>query len=390
MSPCPVCGFSATQKFFEQRGVPVREGYLAPSREQAIACDVGDIVLGFCPECTHVWNDQFDAEKLAFDPQYDVSMFHSASYRAYIAMAIERLKLRYNLQGKVALEIACGKGDFLRMLIDHGFSKAIGFDPTFEDKNLSDEDRRRIVAYRAFYDEAASHIKVDLVACRSALQYFRYPRTFLESLRRTLQDQHSTVVYFEVPNGEETFGRQIVWNIAYEHGCFYSPSSVRRLFAECGFEVLDVLPGLGGSQLEIEARISTSASISRRPAVDASNAMDAIKGFSSIRAERVASWSRRLGDWATAGKKVVLWGAGARAISFLCAVENANVVAAAVDINPARQGRFLPRSGVEVISPARLPSLEPALVIATNPNFAAEIRNQLNELGVYCEFDVLA
>lgn len=390
MSSCPVCLSSTTRAFFEMRNVPVREGYLAPTRAEAIASDLGDIVLRSCSDCGHIWNDAFDPDKLKFDPQYDVSMFHSASYRAYIDDAIERLKSRYGLAGKSALEIACGKGDFLRALVAHGFEKAYGFDPTFVESSLSEADRKQITAHRAFYDESYRSLTVALVACRSALQYFREPRAFLKSIRNTLADQRETIIYFEVPNADETFSRQMVWNIAYEHGCFYSPASLARVFRDSGFEVLDILPGLGGSQLEIEARIGDSLSPSRfesRAAIEAISA--AVDAFSTVRAARVKEWTERLAREAAAGRRVALWGAGARAISFLCSVPDATSVHCAIDINPARQGRYLPKVGLPVVSPDRIKTESIDLVIATNPNFANEIRTQLASIDPNCAFDVL-
>ena len=66
----------------------------------------------------------------------------SPAYRDYIAGSIERLKSRYSLTGKTALDIGCGKGDYLRMLVRAGIAKAIGFDPTFVETNFTDEERR--------------------------------------------------------------------------------------------------------------------------------------------------------------------------------------------------------------------------------------------------------
>lgn len=387
---CPVCTSDSTRSFFEEHNLPVREGYLAPTAAEAIACDRGDITLFFCSSCGHIWNNAFDADKLRFDPEYDVSMFHSAAYRTYIAAAIDRLKSRYALEGKVALEIACGKGDFLRALVAGGFDEVIGFDPTFIESNLSDDDRKNITAYRAFYDESHRGLATDLVACRSALQYFSKPRELMKSVRHTLGDQLNTIVYFEVPNADETFARQMVWNIAYEHGCFFSAASLARLFRECGFEVLDVLAGLGGSQLEIEARPARSPKQSTFESSDAILSIErAIDSFAALRRERVADWSARLESFAAAGERIALWGAGARAISFLCAIQRSDIISAAVDINPKRQGRFLPKSGVPVISPDQLNHGRFDRVIVTNPNFAAEIRSQIESMGMRCAIDVL-
>jgi SAM-dependent methyltransferase len=389
MHPCPVCLASPTRAFFEMRDVPVREGYLARDRNEALNCLLGNIVLHFCPSCGHIWNDEFDSARLEFDPQYDVSMFHSAAYRAYIDAAIERLKSRYGLAGKAALEIACGKGDFLRALVAHGFSQVYGFDPTFAESSLSAADRRHITAHRAYYDESYRSLRVGLVACRSALQYFRHPRPFLESIHRTLAEQQDAIVYFEVPNGDETFARRNVWNIAYEVGCFFSPTSLARLFRETGFDALDILPGMNGSQLEIEARRGTRLAPTRFESHAAIGAIaDDVDSFARLREARVRDWTERLAR-AAAGRGVALWGAGHRAISFLSSIPDVSSIRAAVDINPARQGRYLPKVGVPVIAPEQLPSLGVDLVVATNPNFAAEIRAQMQALGLACDFDVL-
>ena len=390
MPDCPVCLSSSTRTFFEMRDVPVREGYLARDRNEAINCDMGDIVLCFCSSCGHIWNSEFDPDKLKLDTQYDVSLFHSASYRAYIDDTIERLKSRYDIAGKAALEIACGKGDFLRALVAHGSSHAYGFDPTFAESSLAVADRQRITAHRAFYDESYRSLRIALVTCRSALQYFSRPRPFLESIHRTLADQPDTVLYFEVPNAEETFTQGIVWNVAYELGCFFSPASLSRLFRECGFDVLDVLSGLGGSQLEIEARHSGSHLATRFESLASIEAMSAkVDSFSRVREARVRDWTARLAREAAAGRTVALWGAGHRAISFLCSIPDTSAIKFAVDINPARQGSYLPGVGLPVVAPEQLKSAPADLVVATNPNYAREIRAQLAALNVSCEFETL-
>ncbi len=86
-----------------------------------------------------------------------------------------------------------------------------------------------------------------------------------------------------------------------------------------------------------------------------------------------------------AGRRVVLWGGGSKAVSFLTTLGLADEVQAAVDINPYKQGKFTPGSGHPVIAPAELRALEPDLVVVMNPIYTGEVRNLLAGLGLYPE-----
>jgi SAM-dependent methyltransferase len=392
MHSCPICNTNSDRAFFEMCGVPVSEGFLGSTRDEAIRVDLVDIVYHYCHTCGHTWNAAYDPDKLQFNPNYDISMFHSASYRAYVDGAIERLKARYNLAGKIALDIACGKGEFARALVAHGFGHVYGFDPSFEDSFLSDTDRRCITAHRAFYGEAYSSLQVDIITCRSALQFFTKPGEFLQSVRRTLADQPETILGFEVPNAEDIFGNQNIWPITNDYPFIYSPASLARLFRENGFQVLDVVPAvaLGGSHMEIEAKPGSMAGVSRfesRASIEALASQ--VESFARARAERTRQWTERLAREQAAGRTVALWGAGARALSFLCALPDLSAIRCAVDVNPARQNRFLPKVGLWVAAPEQLQVAPVDLVVATNPNFATEIQGQIAALGVKCEFDIL-
>jgi SAM-dependent methyltransferase len=382
---CPVCAGPAGESFFSLAGVAVNEGYLAPTPDGARGVTRGDIELVHCNACGHVWNRRFDPDLLRFDPAYDISMFHSQAYRDYIDASLARLIRTYNLSGKTALEIACGKGDFLRALVRSGFSRAIGFDPTFDDAVLDADDRKSIEAHRDYYGPAHANLRTDLVAARSVMQYFPRPRPFLQQLRQTLDTQRHAIVYAEVPNGSETFEKKLVWNVVYEHGCFFNRSSLSRAFRDCGFDVLYLTESLGGSQLEIEARPSP------RPA---GNAFDDVRHSISLSVNAFADevrrkqklWDDRLSAWRSAGRVVALWGAGARSIGMMQLIPRAADIGLVVDINPKRQGKHLPVTAQPVIDPAALAQAKPDIVIATNPNFAKEIEQQVRDLGLKSEF----
>jgi hypothetical protein len=52
-----------------------------------------------------------------------------------------------------------------------------------------------------------------------------------------------------------------------------------------------------------------------------------------------------------------------------------------VDINPYRQGHFLPGSGLPIVAPAFLADYRPDVVIVMNPVYREEIARDLETMG---------
>jgi hypothetical protein len=86
------------------------------------------------------------------------------------------------------------------------------------------------------------------------------------------------------------------------------------------------------------------------------------------------------------GKRVVVWGSGGKGICFLNTLEAPDVFKLVVDINPDRQGRYMPGSGQRIVPPQTLPEYRPDVVVLTNPLYEPEIRATVAELGLACEF----
>ena len=192
-------------------------------------------------------------------------------------------------------------------------------------------------------------------------------------------------VYFEVFNGLRAIQAGEVWSIHYEQCNYFGLDALTAVFRRSGFEVLDA----GGCYQEdqylyVEARPGTSPM-----AADAdgtrSALMRTVRGFEAAYRRCTGVWRHRLEQWRAEGKVVVVWGAGGKGVSFLSSLANANVVRFAVDVNPDRQGCFMPVGGQEVVSPARLREIRPDVVILANALYQEEITQQLVQLGLEAE-----
>ncbi len=60
------------------------------------------------------------------------------------------------------------------------------------------------------------------------LEHVEQPLEFIRSLRRTLDAERGTPVYFEVPNGEYQLANGVVWDMIYAHHSTFTEAVAAR------------------------------------------------------------------------------------------------------------------------------------------------------------------
>jgi hypothetical protein len=58
-----------------------------------------------------------------------------------------------------------------------------------------------------------------------------------------------------------------------------------------------------------------------------------------------------------------------------------------VDVNPRKQGHFVPLTGQRIVNPDCLPQNPPDLVIVMNPEYRPEVRSMIDDIGMDCEVE---
>ncbi len=382
----PVTGTAAGEPFFELSGVPVDEGRLADSAASAMEQPTGEIRYVIDPISGHVWNTAFNFEHLRLDEGYDINLSNSPAYRQYLEQEARGFVERYGLRrGSRVLEIGCGKGTFLREVCRVGGAAGVGFDPTYIRDPKADEGLDVTFVKSLFTEEAAaSSGQFDAVMIRSVLQYFERPMSLIKLVRRLAGDRDMPV-YIEVPNGEHTFAGGCVWSAVYEYANWYSPTSLAMLLASCGFATRRLEATFAeGQNLVGEFVPGTPLSHHQHPpAKIVAEQVAAAHAFAEAYEATMAEWSVRLDGWYAMGRRVALWGCGARAITLLSRCDaQATRVQHCVDLNPNRHNMFLPITGHEVSEPASLNTFEPDVVIITNTGYADEIEADLAAIGL--------
>ena len=115
--------------------------------------------------------------------------------------------------------------------------------------------------------------------------------------------------------------------------------------------------------------------------------MNFIKDFSSQYDRKVKGWQRTMQKLNQQRRNVAVWGAGSKGVTFLNTLENRDQIEYVVDINPNKQGMYVAGTGQEIISPERLRTLRPDVLIVMNPGYKNEIQNMAARLGL--ETDLL-
>ncbi len=383
---CPACGGVQIERFFDVPELPVNCIALWKTREEAMRCSRGRIDLGLCVACGAVSNLAFDAARLSYDASYDNSLHFSATFQRYADEVARALVDRYDLHGKDVIDVGCGNGEFLASVCAIGGNRGVGFDPSFIPGRADAAAGLGITIVRDYYSEQHAGYAADLIMCRHVLEHIAEPQRFLRSVRAALGNRSGAAVFFEVPNAAFTFRNNGIWDIIYEHCFYYTAGSLARLFAACGFDVLDVSERFHGQYLCLEARPSagTTGQVSAAHADLGSLREDVSRFAGRYRASR-EGWDAMLRRAAGEGRRVVPWAAGAKGAMFLNAFRDFPGLEYIVDVNPHKCGLHVPGTGQRVVPPAFLQEYRPDVLLVMNPVYRDEIARQVAALGLQPE-----
>jgi threonine dehydrogenase-like Zn-dependent dehydrogenase len=157
-----------------------------------------------------------------------------------------------------------------------------------------------------------------------------------------------------------------------------------RAFNGAGFTVCRAESAFDDQYLWAEARVDGQAS----PIAPPKRPPDVLyRCFSTRFAEKLAGWRQRIDELRSDRRRVVIWGAGAKGVMFLnlLRVTAGAGIDWAVDINPRKQGHFVPLMGQRIVGPDCLLRNPPDLVIVMNAEYECEVRSMIDVMGIDCE-----
>ena len=344
---------------YQQDDFPVFQNRMYENKEEAINCPKGNIRLVENLESGLVYNDAFLPELMVYDGNYQNEQAVSLLFQRHletVATAICRSMGAVNL-----VEVGCGKGYFLEMLLTKGFD-VTGFDPTYEGVNSR---------VKRQYFEPGVIDKAHGLILRHVLEHIQHPVSFLEQLKSA--NGGSGKIYIEVPCFDWICEHSAWFDIFYEHVNYFRLVDFHRMFGKI-YESGHVF---GGQYLYVVADLATL----QKPVFNQADTFLFPANFSSG-IERLAALTR--------GKRNVVWGGASKGVIFTLYMQRAGVnIDLIIDINPAKQNKFIAASGLKICSPEDgLKKLQQGDdIFVMNSNYLKEIMELTNNQFNYIKVD---
>lgn len=343
---------------YKQEKFPVFQNRMYDTAQEAQACPTGDVCLVQNQKTGLIYNDAFRPELVIYDSAYQNEQGHSTSFQTHLGQVLQIVERRL---GKTNLvEVGCGKGLFLELLDQNGFD-ITGFDPTYEGANPK---------VRRHFFEKGVDIQAEGLILRHVLEHIPDPVSFLKQLSEANEGKGR--VYIEVPCFDWICQHKTWFDVFYEHVNYFRLGDFYRIFGN----VLESGRIFGGQYLYVVAELSSV----RSPEMLPDGAVEFPSDFTSgiQRREQGPPF------------EMIVWGGASKGVIFSIMKERVGQpVKMVIDINPAKQGKFLPLTGLQVLSPESALSevLPGSTIFVMNSNYLAEIKTISNNKYNYLTID---
>ena len=337
------------RELFRADQLPVLQNRVFSTAAAALACTKGNMVLVQDIETGLVFNGAFDPQLLGYDAEYQNEQACSGVFRRHLddVTAIVR---RY-FEGRTLIEVGCGKGYFLEHLQRSGY-QVTGIDPAYEGAN-PDVIRARF--------EPGIGLAAEGVILRHVLEHIANPTNFLADVAKA--NGGKGAIYIEVPCFDWTCRHRAWFDLFYEHVNYFRSDDFYRMFGT----VHETGHLFGGQYLYVVADLGTLRSPSGGAAAAVEFPQDFLAGV------------QRFTMLPKTGKRGAIWGAASKGVIFSLYMKRAGVeIDIAIDISPAKQGKYLAATGLRVASPDEaLQALRPGDdIFVMNSNYREEIMAQ--------------
>lgn len=380
---CPACDGRALRELYHLAAIPAQSVVLLDSREEALAFPSGELTLTLCEDCGFLFNATFDLDLVDYASTTEESQHFSGTFNRFARELAAEIGSRQDLAGKLTLEVGCGKGDFLEELVRQTGTRAIGVDPGFIPERLPGAAGHEIRFLREYFDPSHIAEDPDLVVCRHTLEHVPEVGRFMADIVEVTQANPQTRVMFETPDAARVLAEGAFWDIYHEHCSYFTIGSHARLFRRAGLDV--DLSYLAYDRQYIIQYAHPGDGTPRPGERDLDRVLALADAFPAKVAAVRDDWTTRVKTAHAEGKVVAIWGGGSKGVAFLTTNGLGPEVRHVIDINTHKQGKYMPGTGHLVAAPEALTKTPPDLVIAMNPVYLDEIREDLRRLGLHPE-----
>lgn len=381
MSTCLICR-SGMEQFISFGRMPIANGFLTEA--QLPDEYFFELAVAFCPSCTMVQLVHHVEPQKMFHENY--AFFSSTSTRmaTHFAAFAEDVRAKY-LTGKDPFVVEIGSNDGIML---GNFAKAgirhLGIEPSANVAQVAIDKGIRTIT--RFFDEqlakeiVAEHGKASAMLGANVMCHI--PTLHSVAAGAAILLEPGGVLVFEDPYLGDIVEKVSYDQIYDEHAFYFSVSSLTKLFATHGMEIVDVAHQdvHGGSMRYTVAHAGTrpvSPAVERQRAHEQQLGLHELGTFVEL-ARRIERSKTALVDQLRAlkreGKRVVGYGATSKSttVTNYCGI-TPDLVEFISDTTPIKQGKLAPGSHIPVKPYAEFAAKYPDVALLFAWNHAGEI-----------------
>ncbi len=352
---CGACSNTDLSVFLDLGKTPLANRYPALPNEPE---EWYPLQLGVCGDCGLVQLMEVVPDREIYNADYGFYSGGSPAQLAYHQRGAQLLLERFPAEAKrLTIEVACNDGSLLQHFREDG-CRTLGIDPAAGPVDIARGRGLDVVEApltHALADEVRDQYgPAGLVIAYNSMAHVEDLGDVLDGIR-ALMDRASVAV-FEMQYLPDLLAGNMYDQVYHEHRFFYSLSSLRNAAAEHGLYVVDAelveLQG-GGMRVVLRAdpRTEPSAAVERIVASESwlPRAYPGVQGA----IDRTRDHLRTLVEAELRRGSVAGYGAAAKATTIMnfCGLGRRELKYV-VDTTPYKQGRYVPGTGVRIVSPA--------------------------------------
>lgn len=343
-----------------------------------------------CESCWLVQTEDHAGREALFTDDYAYFSSFSSSWLAHSRRYVDAMIDRFGLgKDSMVAEIAANDGYLLQYVKEAGIA-CYGVEPTASTAQAA-RDRGIDIVQRFFGVELGDELTeggraADLIAANNVLAHVPDINDFVSGFAALLKPQG--VATFEFPHLLRMVQEGQFDTVYHEHYSYLSLTAVSRIFTANGLSVFDVehLGTHGGSLRVFAQRLDTGkhetgAEVARTLDEEQRAGVAGPDFYARFQqqAERVKNdLLAFLVELRRGGKRIAAYGAAAKGNTLLnFAGVRPDLLPYVVDLNPAKQDKYLPGSHIPIVAEARLREDRPEYILILPWNLKTEVSEQL-------------
>lgn len=343
-----------------------------------------------CHKCWLAQTEDYAGAEELFDADYAYFSSFSSSWLTHAKQYVTDMVNRFNLNEKShVVEIAANDGYLLQYVKAHSIP-CLGIEPTASTAMAAREKGIEVV--EAFFGvELAKNLvaqgkQADLTAANNVLAHVPDINDFVAGFAHLLKP--NGVATFEFPHLMQLIKHAQFDTIYHEHFSYLSLTAVNQIFNQNGLQVFDVQEiSTHGGSLRVFAQRKDQGQHQVSKTVGDLLARELEVGVKSenyyvdlqLQANRIKhNLVAFLIEAKHKGKKVIAYGAAAKGNTLLnYAGVRPDLLSAVVDLNPAKQNKYLPGSRIPIVDESIIRQQKPDYVLILPWNLRNEVNEQL-------------